>query len=474
VTALPFTPWEYQKLGIEFLLDVPRCALWADMGMGKSVVTLSVLEYLRLAGDDKPALIVAPLRVARGVWPAEARKWAHLRDYRVQPVTGTDKQRRAALRQPADAYTINLENMKWLFGYLLEHDITWPFETVVIDESTRLKSMRVSEQTSKLGKKFIRAAGAVRARQLARIAHSHVKRWINLTGTPSPNGLQDLWGQTWFLDKGVRLGRTYDAFTQRWFQRKFDGYGVEPLPYTNEQIHDRLRDVCLSIRAEDYFDIREPHITTVRVDLPPKARKIYRDMEREMFAQIATGVEVEAFNAAAKTNKCLQLAAGFIYHEDGKTWTEVHNDKLDALESIIEETSGAPLLIQYHYKPDLARILKRFPDARHLQTQKDEDDWNAGKISKLVAHAGSAGHGLNLQDGGHILVRYSYWWALEQFEQILERIGPVRQAQSGHDRVVHEYRIVARDTVDEDVIARNESKRDVQDILMKAMARRAA
>lgn len=463
-----FTPREYQKLGTEFLLDVPRSALWAGMGMGKSVTTLTTLDLLRLVGDDAPALIVAPLRVCNTVWPIEATKWEHLRDFKVQAVTGTVAQRAAALKSAANAYAINFENIPWLFEQLGD---AWPFDTVVVDESTRLKSMRPSLQTSKTGKKFIRVAGGKRARQLARVARNKVTRWVNLTGTPSPNGLQDLWGQTWFQDFGLRLGRTYEGFTQRWFRPKHDGFGIEPLPFAEEQIHDKLRDICLSVRAEDYFDVREPIVTPVYVDLPPKARRMYKDMEKEMFTEIE-GAEVEVFNAAARTMKCLQLANGAAYTDDQGNWIEVHREKIEALRSIAEEAAGAPLLVAYHFKSDLARLLKAFPRGRHLDKDPATiEAWNAGKIPLLFAHPASAGHGLNLQDGGHILVYFSVNWNLEHHQQIAERIGPVRQLQAGHDRVVRHYYILAKDTVDDLVRVRLDTKREVQDILLEAMRR---
>lgn len=468
-----YTPWEYQRLGTEFLFDVPRAALWADMGMGKTVTTLTALDGFAIAGWNKPALIVAPKRVALNVWPVEARKWRHLQDFRVSPVIGTEAQRIAALRVRANAYSINFENLQWLFTYLASVNVDWPFGVVVIDEATRLKSMRPSVQESSKGTKYVRADGGKRARQLARIAHTaKVPRWINLTGTPAPNGLQDLWGQAWFQDAGQRLGRTFDAFKQRWFRPKWSGFGIEPMDFAQEQIEDRLRDVCLTTRAADYFDVREPKVTYRYVDLPDKARRQYREMEKELFTRIEEH-DVEAFNAAAKSMKCLQLANGAAYVDDAGNWKEVHRAKLDELQSIVEEAAGKPLLVAYHFKSDLARIRKAFPQARVLDAKpQTEADWNAGKIPMLLAHPASAGHGLNLQDGGHILVYFSVNWDLELHAQIAERIGPVRQLQAGYDRVVYHYYILARDTIDEVVLARLQTKRDVQDLLLEAMRAR--
>jgi SNF2 family DNA or RNA helicase len=473
LTRRPYIPHPYQLIATQHLLNVPRCSLWAGMGMGKTVSTLTAIDALYLSGEmTRPTLVLAPKRVAKNVWPAEAQKWEHLSQIDVSPIIGTEPERLLALSRDVSVYTINYDNLPWLTDHFDKTGKTWPFGMVIPDESTRLKGMRPSEQTSKTGKTFVRAAGSKRARQLARVAHTHVDRWANLSGTPAPNGLTDLWGQTWFVDKGQRLGRTFEGFRNRWFQAGFNGYDVNPLPFAAEQIHDRLRDVCLSLRAEDWFDIQKPIVRPVYVELPAKARGLYRDMERELFMQIGEH-EVEAFNAAAKSQKCLQLAAGAVYVDKEHHWTKIHDEKLDALESIVAEASGMPVLVAYQWKHDAHRILEAFPKARLLDDDKQtEDDWNAGKIPMLVAHPKSCGHGLNLQDGGNILAYFSDWWDLELRDQILERIGPMRQLQSGHKRAVFVYPIIARDTIDELVLVRHETKREVQDLLIEAMRAR--
>lgn len=459
-----FTARPYGALITNHILDVVRCGVWAGMGMGKTVSTLNALDLLELA-EPGPALVCAPLRVAQSTWPDEAAKWAHLRNIAVTPIVGDVKAReRAVLRAfdfSASVFTINYENLPWLVDLLERWKRPWPFRKIVADESTKLKGFRLRQ-------------GTQRARALGRVAHKHAVHFVELTGTPSPNGLQDLWGQAWYLDQGQRLGRTFDAFRQRWFRPSFDGYGIEPLPFAREQIEDAMRDLCLSLDARDWFDLKEPIVNTIHVELPAKARALYDDMEKAMFAQIGEH-EVEAFNAAAKTMKCLQLANGAAYvGEDGTQWAEVHDVKLQALDEVIEEAAGMPVLVAYHFKSDLARLLKAFPKGRQL----DEDpqtlrDWNAGKIPVLFAHPASAGHGLNLQDGGNILVFFSVNWNLEEHQQIIERIGPTRQMQAGHDRPVFIHYILARDTVDEIVLARIETKREVQDLLLEALKRRA-
>lgn len=451
-------PRAYQPPVIEHILRVPRCAIWAGMGLGKTVSSLTALDAMFLAGEDRPALVLSPLRVARTTWPEEARKWKHLRHISVAPIVGSESERKLALRTGASVFTTNYEQLPWLVDHFGDR---WPFRTVVADESTKLKGFRLRQ-------------GTMRARHLARVAHKHCTRFIELTGTCAPNGLQDLWGQLWFIDAGQRLGRTFDAFRSRWFQQNHDGYGYTALPHAQAEIQERLRDVCLTIDAKDYFDLRDPITTNIYVDLPASARRMYRQMEREMWTEIA-GHGVEAVNAAARTNKCLQLSNGAAYIDDEGTWKEAHSEKLDALDDIIEEASGAPVLVAYNFRSDLERLQRAFPKGRVL----DKDpatitDWNAGRIPILFAHPASAGHGLNLQDGGNILVFFGLSWNLEERLQILERIGPVRQMQAGHDRPVFVYNILARDTVDDMVLERVETKRSVQDILLDAMKRKAA
>ena len=406
-------------------------------------------------------LVLAPLRVAASTWPDEAAKWQHLADMSVSPVVGTPAQRRAALKREARVYTTNYENIPWLVEHYGER---WPFRKIVSDESTKLKGFRLRQ-------------GSKRAQALARVAHKHCCWFTELTGTPSPNGLKDLWGQAWFLDAGQRLGRTFTAFRDRWFAAAPGGgqfREIRPLPHAQDEIQARLADICLSVDPRDWFNLNEPIVNTVRVELPAKACTLYREMEREMFLALGEH-EIEAFNAASRTLKCLQLANGAIYTDEHGAWTEVHDVKLQALQDIVEEAAGMPVLVAYHFQSDLARLLRAFPQARHL----DDDpqtirDWNAGRIPVLLAHPASAGHGLNLQDGGNILAVLGHWWDLEQYQQIVERIGPVRQMQAGLDRPVFIHHIVAAGTVDELVVARRDSKRDVQDLLLEAMKHRRA
>ena len=453
-----FTPRPYQTMIVDYIVSNPRCSVWAGMGTGKTVSTLTALDILFLV-EDGPALVIAPKRVAVSTWPDEIAKWSHLSNMVVSPIVGSPADRKAALRKRADVYTINYENLPWLVETV---GASWPFKIVVADESTKLKGFRIRQ-------------GGKRAQALARVAHSKTRRFVMLTGTPAPNGLQDLWGQSWFIDKGQRLGFSFTAFQDRWFRQVRvgdDAHAVQltPLPFAQQQIEDQLRDVCITVDAADYFDLEQPIVNVIRVELPAKAFALYREMERELFIQLESGHEVEAFNAASRTVKCLQIASGAIYTDDKGAFHEVHDAKLDALESIIEEAAGMPVLVAYHFKSDLARLQKRFAAGRTLDADPATlRDWNAGKIPVLFAHPQSAGHGLNMQDGGNILVFFSHWWNLEEHQQIIERIGPVRQMQAGYRRPVFIHHIVAKGTMDELVMARRETKREVQDLLLEAM-----
>lgn len=481
-----FVPRPYQRLIENFALNNPRANIFASPGMGKTGAGYSIFDGLRMMGEANRALVLAPKRVALSAWPREQQKWAesfgHLK---VAAAIGTPDQRLAALRSKPDMLFINYDNIDWLVE---QYKDQWPFDTVFADESTRLKGLRVSIQHGKRkdgseGKEHIRGQGSSRAKALAEFAHRKVRHWYNMTGSPAPNGIVDLWGQQWFIDGGYRLGNSFTAFTNRWFRALpgGDGYSqIEPLPYAQKEIEALMAQCSITVDAKDWFPLEDVIERNVYVDLPPKARKIYRDMEKELFAEIEAlersgrgeRVEVEAFDAGSRMNKCLQIAHGAVFHDtETKAWVEVHDEKIEALRSLVEETNGESLLVTYQYKPDLQRILKAFPKARFLDTNpKTEDDWNQGKIRMLVCHPASAGHGLSLQDGGRILVDFASGWNLEFDEQVIERIGPTRQYQSGHKRSVFRYRIVARDTVEEhSVLPRLKKKMSVQDSLKNAM-----
>lgn len=439
---------------MEHIAEHPRGALFCPMGSGKTVSVLTPLSCVGLL-DQGPILVLAPLRVAKNVWPLEVDKWDHLSGVRTSAIVGDRDERLAALRRPSDIYSMNYENLKWLIEEL---EGRWPFRTVIADELTRLKSFRSRQ-------------GGKRAGLLGKVAHTQVERFIGLTGTPAPNGLLDLWGQMWFIDQGKRLGRTFNTFCQRWFYKDFSGFGWQPQPWAEEQIREKIADVCLTVDPKDYIDIDEPIKNPIPVELPSGAMAQYKKMERQFWTEV-DGHEIEALNAAAKSSKCLQMANGAVYPEagDSERWFKLHDAKLDALESINQEANGTPVLVAYHFRSDLARLQRRFKHGRVLDTDGDTvKEWNKGNIPLLFAHPASAGHGLDLQHGGNILCFFGLWWDLEQHDQIIERLGPLRQYQSGYDRAVYIHYLIAKGTIDELVYQRLDTKRSVQSVLLEAM-----
>lgn len=450
-----FVPHDYQIDIAQFIQNNPRCAVWAGMGTGKTASTLMALDHLSLVEPDVfPVLVLAPLRVAKSTWPDEIDKWSNFAHLKVSAITGSVREREKALKQGAHIYTVNYENLPWLVTEFLDK---WPFKTIVADEFTRLKGYRTRQ-------------GSRRAKSLSRVAHQEVQRFIGLTGTPSPNGLTDLWGQTWFLDKGYRLGKTFAAFEGRWFARGWDGYSLKPHDHSQAEIEDRLKDICLTVKG---LPVDEPIVNTLYVDLPDSAASVYAALEDDLYASIKEDFDVTAVNAAVLYGKLQQAASGAIYADGGKEWVELHRAKIEALESIIEEASGAPVLVAYHFKSDLERLKAAFPKARVLDTDpKTIRDWNAGKIEILLAHPKSAGHGLNLAKGGNIIAFFTPDWNCEEHDQIIERIGPMRQKQARLNRPVFVHRIAAKGTVDDLILERLRTKRDLQDLLLEAMDRR--
>lgn len=449
--------------------NTPRGAIFAKPGMGKSVMALTFLDHLHnVWGESSPTLVLAPLRVARDTWANEANKWDHLSGVEVVPIVGNVKQRLAALKRTAPIYTTNYENLVWLREHFANKP--WPFTTVVADESTKLKGFRLRQ-------------GGVRAQALAEFTHTKVKRWINLTGTPASNGLKDLWGQTWFLDAGVRLGRTYSAFEGRWFAYKkikdaISGkVGIHPViqPHAQDEIQERLSDICLTLDPKDWFDLSDPIVNVIEVELPFAARARYREMENKLLTEIE-GNEIEALNAAAKTQKLLQLANGAAYldpeHHPAGTWVETHTEKLQALRELMDETGDTPLLVAYQFKSDLARLRKEFPDGVVLATPDGMARAMRGEGKLWFGHPASMGHGVDgLQYHCNTIVFFAQDWNLEQHDQVIERVGPMRQLQAGFNREVFIHYIVATKTVDEVVMARRASKRSVQDLLLEYLKR---
>lgn len=454
-----FVPRPYQHLIRNAIFNRPRLNVIADMGVGKTSGTLEALSELFLFNEVKRALVFAPRLVAETTWPDEIPKWQESFGHMsIAAAIGTRDERIAALRRNAMITTINYENIEWLCDIYGDQ---WPFDIVIADESTRLKGMRISTQYGRKkdgsqGEQYIAGQGSKRAKALAHVAHKYVRRWVNLSGSFASNGLVDAWAQQWFVDGGQRLGSSFTAYTNRWFRlapgadRKQPKYEV--MPYCDAQIHKLLSQTSIRIDAKDWFDIKEPVERIIYVDLPPKARQQYREVQRDLFTWINEH-PLEVHAAGPKASKCLQIASGSVWIDrEEKHWEPVHDEKIEALRSIVAETAGEPLLIRYCWRPDLERILKAFPQFKSIKEKGAQKDFEEGRLAGLVVHAASAGHGLNLQKHCSKLVDYSSEFKLEEDDQVLGRIGPTRQAQIGSDKVVFRYRLIARGTVEETAV----------------------
>lgn len=453
------TPHPYQTLARSFFTELPRAALWAKPGMGKTGSTLLAISDLMLCDDVQRTLIIAPKRVAESVWGDEAPRWPGVAKVigPIVPIVGTAEQRKRALRVPAKMHTVNFENLPWLVDRL---DGDWPFDCVVVDEASKLRGFRSRQ-------------GTKRARALARFAHTPaVRHFYELTGTPAANHLHALWGQMWFIDKGARLGSSFEAFKGRWFQ----SVGIPgqekltPLPFAYDQIMALLSDITLPLNPRDWFNLIEPVYTRVPVKLPAKAAAIYKSFQRDLYAALAWGGEVAAFSAAAKSIKCLQLANGAAYtNPEATEWEEVHTAKLEALEEIVEETTDSAVICVYQFVPDKLRILKAFPGSVDLSTKQGMAAFKAGDSQLGVAHPASVGHGIDgLQDVCNAIVFFGHWWDAEEREQIIDRVGPMRQHHAKTGRPLFLYDLVAEDTIDLQVMARHETKREIYELLMEA------
>lgn len=468
------TPRPCQLPMIDIMTRLDRSNVFASPGTGKTSATLMALDTLATLGDEVfPALVVAPLRVANVVWNDEVARWSRFQGLRVMQVLGSARVREARLRTPADIYTINPANLVWLRQALGD---AWPFKTAIVDESTSIKNHRVHFQKTKAGKMALHVAGkAKNARALVRNA-TRTQRWINLTGTPTPTGVENLWGQCWPIDFGKALGVSHKAFTERWFRPKWgsspEQQRIEPLPGAEDEILDRIKPFSVSIDAYDYFDIKRPIELDISVPLPDKARALYDAMHAKSVAEI-NGSTVVGANEGANLLKCRQIASGHLRDDDG-VWHHVHNAKLEALDELRDKLDGQPLLVAYWFKQDAKAILGRFKDAEVLSSgakQRDiETRWNEGRIPLLLVHPQSAGHGLNLQWGGNNLCVYTIDWNAEYYEQVIERIGPTRQAQAGLRRLVYIHRLLAHRSWDQ-VIAKNLGKKaDVSQLVKDALA----
>lgn len=444
-----YQPHEYQQYATDFIIKNPTAAVFLEMGLGKSVIALTaILELCLERFEISRVLVIAPLLVARDTWPAEIQKWDHLKDLTYSVAVGTANERRAALRQKTFVHIINRENVQWLIE---DSGIPWQYDMVVIDELSSFKSHQ-----SKRFKSLMKVRPGVR-------------RMVGLTGTPSSNGLMDLWSEFRVLDMGKRLGRFITHYREQFFEPdRHNGmqvFSYRPRAGAEREIYRRIGDITISMRSADYLKMPECVMNTVPVKLDSTEYEVYEEMESKMVTEL-DGVEIDAVNAAALTGKLCQLANGAIYTPDGNT-VFFHERKLDALEDLIEGANGKPVLVAYWYKHDLARIQERFK-VRELKSSKDITDWNAGKIPVAVIHPASAGHGLNLQAGGSTLIWFGLTWSLELYQQTNARLW--RQGQQAETVVIHH--IITRGTVDEDVMQSLSEKDRSQAALMRAVRAR--
>lgn len=442
---MKYEPHSYQKYATNFIERNPIAALLLDMGLGKTSITLTAINNLLFDYFDvHRVLVIAPLRVAKNTWPEEIEKWSHLSDLKYSVVVGTEKERISALKENADIYIINRENIPWLIE---KSKLPFEFDMVVIDELSSFKNY-----SSKRFKSLMKV-------------RPKVKRIIGLTGTPSSNGLMDLFAEFKILDMGVRLGRFIGQYRNVYFiPDKMNGpivYSYKPLPSAEKIIYEKISDITISMKATDHLKMPELIECETVVQMSEKENKSYTTLKKELVLSIPDG-EITAANAASLSNKLSQLANGAIYLEN-KEFVTIHDRKLDALEDLIESANGKPLLVAYWFKHDIERIKERF-EVREIKTSEDIKDWNDGKIPVAVIHPASAGHGLNLQSGGATLVWFGLTWSLELYQQTNARL--YRQGQN--DTVVIHH-IITKGTIDEDILKALKRKDKTQSSLIDAV-----
>ena len=434
----------YQNRAVDFFIEKKRVAFLIDMGLGKTVSSLTAITDLIDSMSVNKVLIIAPLRVAQTTWHTEALNWAHTKALKVNICTGNEKNRRAQLLKRADVYVINRENVEWLVNL---YGKKWPFDCLIIDESSSFKSP--SSRRFKALKKII----------------TFTEYAAILTGTPASNGLLDLWSQYYLLDCGARLGRTMTSYKQRFFESDYMGFKFTPRAGAEEKIHDLLSDITLSMEAADYITLPPRIDSNVIVTMPPSIVKKYKDFEKDLILETEAEEDVVAESAAVLANKLLQFANGAIYTDDKGNWEEIHKCKIDALKDIVDDNAGENILVAYNYKTDLERLKKAFPQGVVMDKQGEAvDRWNNGEIKILFAHPASASMGINLQKGGSLLVWFGLTWSLEYYLQFNARLH--RQGQKKPCRVIH---IVSDGTVDERVLKVLGDKDAVQSSLLNAL-----
>lgn len=448
---MKFIPHQYQEHAIKHVLENPMSGLFLEMGLGKTVATLTAItELLHNYFEVDKVLVIAPKRVAEDTWSRETEKWDHTKYLKVSKVLGSEQKRIRALKDKADIYVINRENVEWLVNHYKKD---WPFDMVVIDELSSFKSAK--------SRRF----------KALRKVRPLIKRVVGLTGTPSPNGLIDLWPQIYLLDQGERLGKTITGYREKYFKpgrrdrSRHIVYEWNLKENAEEEIYEKISDICVSMASKDYLKMPERVDHVVDIELPKNIKAKYKQLERDLLLPFTAG-DVVADTAAVLSNKLLQLANGAIYDENGAT-QEIHEEKLKALDDCIEAANGKPVLVFYAYKHDLERLKERYKEAVVLGDSNDIAKWNKGEIPIMLVHPASAGHGLNLQDGGSTIIWFGLTWSLENYQQANARL--YRQGQKNSVIIHH---LVAKGTVDEDVMRALQGKAVGQDALMEAVKAR--
>lgn len=448
-----YEPYPYQQYCAARIVADAAVGLFLDMGLGKTVITLDAINTLRYdRWAVQRVLIIAPKKVAEGTWTKEAQKWEHLRHLRISAVLGSQQKRLRALATPADIYVINRDNVAWLVDYFKN---AWPFDMVVLDESSSFKNSQ--------SKRF----------KALKLVRSRINRLVELTGTPASNGLIDLWAQIYLLDGGARLGRTLGQYRERFFdpdkRSRTQIFSYTPKDGSMEYIQQAIGDICVSMKAEDYLNLPDWMFDDVPVVLDDKARKAYRQLERDLLLELDEG-QITAASAGVLTGKLLQLCNGAVYDSE-KRPLAIHNCKVEAFLEVLEQLNGQHCLVFYNFQHDRDRLLAALEPlglrVRVYQSAADEDAWNAGEVDVLLAHPASCAYGLNLQNGGHHIVWFGLTWSLEQYEQANKRLH--RQGQR-HPVIVHH--LVVQGGMDEDVIESLRAKGDTQEALMDALKAR--
>ena len=444
---MKFKPHDYQRYTIQFIIDHPEAAIFLGMGMGKTISTLTAInDLVRNRFETQKVLVIAPIRVARDTWPAELKKWDHLAGLTVSPIIGTTKQRETATRRQADIYTIGRENIPWLVKH---HGNRWPYDMVIIDELSSFKNPQA---------KRFKALKKVRPK---------IRRIVGLTGTPAPNSLLDIWAPFRLIDNGQRLGKYITHYRDQYFTPgRRNGtvvYNWNLRPGADQAIYDNIADITVSMRTTDYLQPPEATHQHITVQLPAKARKHIDTLKRDLVLDLDDDT-IDAANAATLSLKLQQLAGGAIYNEAGDDYITIHDEKIQALTELVDQAAGNTMLVCYWFKHERDRILDAIPTARVLDTQQDFEDWNAGKIPVSLIHPASAGHGLNLQSGGHIMVWYTTPWSLELYEQANARLH--RQGQTEPVSIIH---IDTADSIDQTVHQALTRKDTTQQALITAV-----